>query len=221
MSRKYILSSLGAQLRSLRRVLFLIYAPVVLTLVTMVLIRVTTGFPMADLTRDPLAVVQEPVYIGAVSNLGVLIWAAAATICFFSYAVGRDRSAPNSNSRFLLYGGLITVMLLLDDFFMLHEVVFPDYVGIPENLVYAIYISLIAWFLVWYRRRILEHTTFLLLILALSGFGLMVVMDILEYVNPLPGFYLLEDGFKLFAIVSWTAYFASVGARQLRGSNRE
>jgi len=100
---------------------------------------------------------------------------------------------------------------------MFHEIIFPQYIGIPENLVYAIYVLVVAWFLARHRSTILR-TNFLLLALALAGFGLMVVMDIFEYVNPLPGFYLLEDGFKLFAIVSWAAYFISTSVRQVGGS---
>lgn len=214
LSRKNIVSALREQLRSLSRVLVLIYTPVVIALGIVIVIRITTGFSMADLTRDPLAVAQAPVYIGILSNLSVLVWAAAATVCFFSYTLVRNRAATGRHAWFLLSGGFITVMLLLDDFFMFHEVVFPEYIGVPENLVYVIYISIVLWFLVWYRSIILQ-TDFLLLALAGTAFGLMVVMDILEYINPLPGFYLLEDGFKLFGIVSWAAYFISVGARQV------
>ena len=36
-----------------------------------------------DFTRDPLSIVGAPVYIGILSNLGILFWAAGATICFF------------------------------------------------------------------------------------------------------------------------------------------
>jgi riboflavin transporter FmnP len=197
--------------------MLVIYTPVVVALGIVVVVRITTGFPMADLTRDPLQIAQVPVYTGVLSNLGVLVWAGTAAICLFSYAVVRNRAAPGTSSRFLLAGGLVTVMLLLDDFFMFHEIIFPQYIGIPENLVYAIYVLVVAWFLARHRSTILR-TNFLLLALALAGFGLMVVMDIFEYVNPLPGFYLLEDGFKLFAIVSWAAYFISTSVRQVGGS---
>jgi|GEM_PF-2919497 len=116
LSRKNVLSALRAQLRSLRWVMLVIYTPVVVALGIVVVVRITTGFPMADLTRDPLQIAQVPVYTGVLSNLGVLVWAGTAAICLFSYAVVRNRAAPGTSSRFLLAGGLVTVMLLLDAF---------------------------------------------------------------------------------------------------------
>lgn len=143
-----------------------------------------------------------------------MIWSGAAAICLFSYGLLRSRSVQDQTSRFLLAGGIVTLILALDDLFMLHEVVFPDNLGVPEEIVYGTYAALILWLVVAFRKIILR-TSFLLLILALAGFGLSVGSDAIAPYVAIPGMYLLEDGGKLFGIVSWSAYFTLVGARHI------
>lgn len=143
-----------------------------------------------------------------------MIWSGAAAICLFSYGLLRSRSVQDQTSRFLLAGGIVTLILALDDLFMLHEVVFPDNLGVPEEIVYGTYAALILWLVVAFRKIILR-TSFLLLILALAGFGLSVGSDAIAPYVAIPGMYLLENGGKLFGIVSWSAYFTLVGARHI------
>ncbi len=201
-----VASALRRQLRSLWPVMLLIYTPVVITLGMVVAVRIGTGTAIANLTRDPLQVVSAPFYIGIVSTAGALIWSATAAVCIFSYVVIRHRAARRAHARFLLAGGLVTVLLLLDDVFMFHEMVFPQHLGVPEKVVYAATAGVVLWFLVAFRSTILQ-TDFLLLALACAAFSFTVGADFIEPIFPYPAFYLLEDGAKLFGIVSWAAYF--------------
>lgn len=194
--------------------MLLIYTPVVIAFAILILIRIRTGIAIAEFTRDPLGFTGLPVYKGLVSNLGVIIWAGAAAVCFFSYSVVRARSTGGGRSHFLLFAGLVTVLLTLDDLFMLHEVVFPEHLGVPQNIVYATHVFLLLSFLVWYRSTILQ-TGFLLLALAFVGFGVSVGVDFIAPMVSVPGLYIFEDGGKLFGIVSWSAYFTLVSARHV------
>lgn len=207
-------STLWSQWRALWPIMLLIYTPVVVAFAIMIAIRIQTGIAIAEFTRDPLGFTDIPVYKGVLSNLGVLIWSAAAAVCFFTYGVIHRWSAGGVNSHFLLAGGLITALLALDDLFMLHEVVFPVHLGVPQNIVYATHAVLLLWFLVWYRSTILQ-TDYLLLALSFAGFGLSVGFDATASLYSVPGLYIFEDGGKLFGIVSWTAYFTLVSVRHI------
>lgn len=204
------------QWRALRPVMLLIYTPLVIAFIIVIAIRMRTGIAVAEFTRDPLGFTDIPVYKGVLSNVGAAIWSGAAAVSLFSYGVIRatTRSAGGAGAQFLLAGGLITVLLLLDDFFMLHEVVFPEYLGIVDDAVYAMHALLLVWFLVWFRATILQ-TDFLLLALALAGMAFSIGIDVVAAIVPVPGHHVLEDGAKLFGIVSWAAYFVRASARSI------
>lgn len=194
--------------------MLLIYTPVVIAFSIVIAIRIRTGIAIAEFTRDPLGFTDIPVYTGMLSNLGAVIWSAMAAVCLFSYGVIRRRIPSGASPRFLLAGGLITVLLLLDDLFMLHEVVSPQYLGVLAEVAYAMYAVLLLWFLVWFRSTILQ-TDFLFLALALTGFGFSIGVDLPAPFYSILGLYLFEDGAKLFGIVSWAGYFVLVSGRQV------
>lgn len=195
--------------------MLVVYALIVILFGTVIAIRIQTGIAIAEFTRDPLGFTGIPVYTGSISNLGVLIWSAAAAICFFSYGLMRSQVSDDQRASFLLASGVITTVLVLDDLYMLHEVVFPENLGIPQNLVYITYAAAILWFLIAFRATILR-TSFLILLLALMGFAVSVVSDFIAPMVSIPGMYLFEDGGKFFGIVNWTAYFVLVAAQFIR-----
>lgn len=202
------------QWNELKATILIILAATALVLGTLVVIRMTTGIAIADFTRDPLGFTEYPWYKGAVSNLGIIIWSGAAAVCFFAYALGRRSVRWPQHARFLLTGGLITTLLVLDDLYMLHEVVFPDEIGIPERAVYATYMLILLVFVTRFRAIILRNDP-LLLIGAFAGLGLSVLMDIVASHVAIPGSYIFEDGGKFFGILCWTAFLVRASARFL------
>lgn len=104
---------------------------------------------------------------------------------------------------FLLVGGLISLILLLDDLFLFHEIVFPLYFKIPEKIVFLSYGLMVLGYITRFRKLIFE-TDFIFLLFAFCFFGLSIIIDILD----LRVSALFEDGSKLFGIVSWFGYFA-------------
>ena len=180
-----------------------------------VVARATTGIAIADFTVDPLIVVGgAPVYTGILSTIGGFVWSGTFAVCLFSHAVTRNAANRDAIGSFLLAGGWITLMLLLDDVFLFHEIIYPQYLGLPEQLVYTIHGAVVLWFLVSFRRTILR-TDFLLLTLALVGFGFSIFFDLIAEINPYPAQFLFEDGSKIFGLVSWAAYFVLVSARHV------
>ena len=108
-------------------------------------------------------------------------------------------------------------MLLLDDFFLLHEVVIPKLLGIKEKYVVATYPLLIVAFLLFFMSKLLT-TSYLVLLSALGFLALSVLTDALShsYTNELE--YLFEDGFKFMGIVGWFYYFTSTSLLILKRS---
>jgi hypothetical protein len=161
----------------------------------------------AVLMRDPVAVFEGPWYTGALSQLGILVWAAAAAYCVLaaSLLMGRARW-------FFIASAALTLLLGLDDAFVLHERVFPDYLGLDEIFVYGIYLGLTITYLLVFIRQIL-FTEYPLLAMAFGFFGLSIIMDVANLHGP--GSFLLEDGAKFMGIVSMAIYYFRTAAHGL------
>jgi len=112
--------------------------------------------------------------------------------------------------RYLFCSGALTALLLFDDLFLLHEVIFPIFFGIPDEVMLAIYSVLMLFYLLWFGRLV-RQSDFLLFVMALGMFSLSIGIDLVS------DDYLWEDGAKFIGIVSWFAYFAHVCAASLKG----
>lgn len=197
---------LRTQLKSLFPILIGLYIPMLIVVAMIVLVGLQLSIPMADLTRDPSATTGDSPFIGVLSNLGVLFWCASVAICLFSFALLQKTGNIGKFSSFFLFGGLISLILLLDDLFLFHETVFPLYLRIPEKLVFLSYGLMILGYITRFRKLIMK-TNVIFLIFAFGLFGLSIGIDLLELKISI----LFEDGSKLFGIVSWFGYFAITG----------
>ena len=166
-------------------------------------------------TRDLNSVVHVPFYIGAISNFGIILWAASAVICFFTYAALKRYKPTSVFKPFMLHAGIITTILMFDDLYMLHEQVFPEYLNIPEHFVYLFYAAYLTFFLVRFKN-ILLRTEYVILMIAFLFLGISVLMDEAIDLNFLlrQGSFiykhetLIEDFFKSFGILTWLIYFS-------------
>jgi hypothetical protein len=176
------------------------------------------GVPAHLLTRDPAALHGFHPLHGAASHLGVLMWAAAASVAFFAAWLLRGVSQATEPRAFLFRAGLLTCWLMLDDLFMLHERILPDGFGIPQPLVFITY-SALAALLLWRFRRLVSTTDFRPLAVSLGFFGCSLLIDLApgEW-HVWPRLVLIEDAAKLLGIVSWFAYFAGTASAALAGT---
>lgn len=117
--------------------------------------------------------------------------------------------ARGEATRALLWGGALTAVLFLDDFFLLHESLYTTILGAPELAVYAVY-GIAGLAFAWRFRRLLGAEAGALLVLAATAFVLSTAMDL-----ALPGRHLLEDGLKLLGIVLWTIFFVGLSVAEL------
>lgn len=190
--------------------------PPLLVMLLAVLINVFRGITIGYLTRDPNAIGGNTYYAGFISQLGIFFWAGTAAICFFTYLLLRQKQENTETWPFLCYAGCITLVLGCDDVFQLHEGFFPA-IGISENIVLASYVLLLAIFLVKFQAAILR-SNYVLFGISLAFFGVSMVEDVLSLFEPIR--HLLEDGAKLFGIVTWSAYFSQICFTNLHDTTR-
>jgi hypothetical protein len=167
------------------------------------------------MTADPTATARLHPLTGIISNLGVLLWCAAASICAF--AAMALRQDQQDSRRFLLSSAMLTAYLMLDDLFLFHEHLAPRYLGLNERFVYAALGIAVGLYLITFMRVILR-TNFIHLLLAVGFLGGSVVLDtILEpWLWRIGQWeYFLEDGAKWLGIASWCSYYVNTSFRLL------
>lgn len=174
--------------------------------------------PIADLTRDVFVVAKVPSYTGIISNLGVLIWCYSFSIAFFSYKIlNNQQGLPKLVVDFFLFSSGISLVLMLDDFFMLHEGFFPYRLNISENVVYLFYVLAFIVYLTRFRSIVFDlkyvvffgaFVAFMVLSIGIDFLPLEIDYEAGQANNI---YFLLEDGCKLLAIASWCIYLSTVG----------
>ena len=184
--------------------LLVLYLPIFALLFLVVLAAVSSrDIALSSLTRDMAAVAHVHPLIGVVSNIGILLWCATAVICLFSSSLLRQQGL-HAEARFLLWGGLMTIVLLFDDLFMIHEYIAPIHFHVNEKVVLASYVCAAGAYLLSQRRLILA-ANYQMLATALVLFTASVLVDLTES----HGWWnLAEDSFKILGIASWLGYFA-------------
>ncbi|ABW30623.1 hypothetical protein [Acaryochloris marina] len=210
-----------------------IYIPALILLLLIVIARLKTNIPINVFLSDPAVIagsnglsslIQATTnpFVGVASNIGILCWCISASVCFFSCFLIRKKLMPYSNGykelfNFLLLSGLITSVLLIDDLFLLHEAIIPKLLKIPQYLTYSLYMVTVFYWINRFRKIIIK-TEWDLLALAFIFFTFSIftdtAMDYFElsnHMNILSNnelLVLLEDGFKLFGIISWLTYLS-------------
>ena len=105
-------------------------------------------------------------------------------------------------------GGLLTSVLALDDLFLIHEQVAPDYLGLNENIVFAVYFLLIfSYFLRFLPVALSDNYMVLLSAFFFLGLSLTVDKGLPIEISNVSLQFAVEDGLKLMGIVSWATYF--------------
>ncbi|MEZ5322883.1 MAG: hypothetical protein R2698_12565 [Microthrixaceae bacterium] len=168
-----------------------------------------------ELLMDPSFTMGETWYTGLVSNLGVLAWTVGAAAAFAG-AWLCDLGLRTRARRFLLAGGVVGTVLLLDDLLQLHAVLLPTELRTPKIVGELALVVLVAW---WVGTHLAElrRTHAHLLLAAGAALGASLVVDTVYSPLPGAGWNVIEDGAKLLGILAWAAYFV-VTARDISRS---
>ncbi|MEM7415960.1 MAG: hypothetical protein AAF389_10720 [Gemmatimonadota bacterium] len=166
-------------------------------------VSLLTGLPIGNLTRDPAALARVNPFTGAISNIGILGWAAGATVCAFTALVLSVRGRFPL-MRFFAGAALVTVLLLVDDLFMLHDSPLPEF-RLDERVFYLAYALAVGALLLVFPPYARRFRTWLIILAGLLFAG-SIVIDVFE--DPLSAWTpLFEDGCKFLGIVAWLAYW--------------
>lgn len=163
-------------------------------------------------SKEPAETLEAAPYVGWFAHGTSLVWAAGAVCALLAGFVlwrAADRREP---ARFLLAGGLLTAVMVADDFFLLHDGVYAK-AGIPEELVYALY-GLAAVAVAWRWREEVLRAEALLFAAAVVAWGASVGSD---FVQETTGRHLhvWEDGAKFVGVLLWSAFFVRTSAGAL------
>jgi hypothetical protein len=194
----------GSQFRNAGPVLVMLYAFTTAILTIVIFLGIEHGIELDHFTQDPSTIMNAPFYLGFFSYIGILFWAGTATLCFFSRSLLGDSENNESARKFLLASGLLTLLMMSDDLFLLHEDVFPNYLGIQEGIVYIIYMNAIIYYIYAFRNQLL-NSEYLVLGTAFGLIGISQFVDMLPM--PIPEDSFLEDAIKLFGVMSWFIYY--------------
>lgn len=165
------------------------------------------------LTRDIMAKGDFPVYFGIFSNIGVFLWIATGSFLLFASFLMYHTKAAKRASYFLFFSALFSLMLGLDDFFLLHEKIIPRFLGVPEFAVFAFYGISALFYFYKFHAFLLNPAKFILassvgflafMVLADVSQSILVKYEVLEQQGLRS---LLEDGSKLLGIINWVIYY--------------
>jgi hypothetical protein len=193
-----------------RRQWLVTFLPAVLLLIALAVFGLGMGKDIGRFLREPTTTAGLHPLIGFVSNLGVLLWAAAASVSFFAASIVRHGNSGDSGDAagFLVSSGSLSMYLCLDDLFQIHEDLASRYFGIPERYVYVALALAVLIYLVRYRQLLLK-SGYPMLVAAFVFLGTSVVIDdVLEpFMHSLgQGRILIEDGAKWLGVAAWCGY---------------
>lgn len=216
------------QSKIMLKIFLRIYVPIIILLILIFLVSLVTNIPLEIFTKDPAVIVGEKgvgslvnfsinPFVSIISNLGILLWCASASICLFSFNFKESskKIKKDRDCQFLKFFGILSLLLLLDDLFLFHESIAPK-LFISQKVVYVGYLSAVLLGIVKFKKLILQ-TDWIIWCFAFLFFSLSILIDILE---PFENSIFLEDGFKFLGIASWLSYFVSVSLQVAKNEYR-
>jgi hypothetical protein len=196
-----------------RAVALPIWAVLAVLLAVAIAIKLRLDLPWYYVMGDPATTTRSPPFLGFISNVGAVLWAATATVFLFRYRMERTEARSPGWARFLLASGLFAAMLGVDDLFLVHDQLVPDVFGVAQGWVVALYALAACLYLLVFAPRI-AATAFPLLLCAFALLGTSVALDqLMDRLIYLPASGFLEDAAKLMGIGTWLAYALHTCAR--------
>jgi hypothetical protein len=125
----------------------------------------------------------------------------------------RPQANKKKASQAVIGLAMITLFLIIDDLFLLHERVFTGLLQVGERRIFLIYMSLFAVFLYLFRKELVDNSCILFLV-SIMLFVLSQAADLLsDKVSMSAGIAdtieILEEGSKLGGYLFWTANIIS------------
>ena len=150
------------------------------------------GYEGSDLTREPQVTLDGPLWTGAVSNAGGVVWTIAATVSAVAAASARRRE-----ERMMFASvALLSAVLMIDDLFLVHDALRE--VGVPEKLFVGGYLVAVVALAIRFWD-VIGPSGLLGIVVTLAFLGISAGLDMrFNAVDQM-----VEDGAKMLGIVSW------------------
>jgi len=162
--------------------------------------------------RDLAQTCGTPAGVGLLSNLGYLLWLAAAAVALFTAYSGQP-GVRGKQYELLACGGWLSFILCIDDMFLLHD----RYIG--QTFLYVVYMVFAALIAMRYRRQLMASRGELFL-LAVALLGASIGID--QFQRDLPFKYktvqLVEEGAKFLGIATWVLYWWQASTQSLNNA---
>lgn len=162
--------------------------------------------PFINLLRDPNVIADLPWYSSGLEFAGFIFLAIGVGVTSLAASLCKGQARL-----VLSLVALFTLVLLLDDIFMLHENSWQ--VGLSEKKIYASY-AVFALFIMVFKVRFLSKTPVFILGLSFSFMGLSLVIDIFEDISSL--IVGAEDLAELAGFAFWTTYWSTVSRQSIQ-----
>jgi len=94
--------------------------PALLFYAVSILVLTDSGFKLWQILRDPAQQSGASSFLGFVTTIGIWLWVSSAAICCFSLLSGAARG-QSRHTELLVLLGFLSLLLAVDDFFLLHE----------------------------------------------------------------------------------------------------
>lgn len=185
-----------------------------ISLAIVLFLHIGKGLSYSILTRDPIQIFNGYAFEGFLSSIGIIFWSATVGVCFISALL--THGEKEKEFKFYILGLAFSSLLLLDDCFMFHDIILPDYFHISEFLIYALYAVLAVLFIIYFKN-IVFLTPYYFLFLAVTFLGLSIAIDVVVNYVDLTNHYFYEDAAKFIGIVNWWIYFSSVSYLTAKG----
>ena len=158
-----------------------------------------------EIIRDFAQQMHESSFLGFLSSIGTWVWVSSAAISFFAFNTG-EFNTKNRHRELLFLLGMFSILLAIDDFFMIHD----RY--IDQIICYGTYMVLAIALLLRHFKQIIEVNGFAFFF-AGTLLALSILTDLIQ--NHLPFRYshiqIFEEGFKFVGAGTWL-YFVSLVA---------
>lgn len=164
--------------------------------VALIIMR-ASGFTTVEILRDVMQQTGQNAFLGFLSTIGTWLWVAAATLCFFRYAL-EQREGPSRYRRLLILMAGFSLFLGVDDFFLIHDRYLAEGILLP---LYAIFtITLLARY-----RGIISEIDGAAFVIAGGLLAMSIFVDAVQ--DLFTGLYeytqIVEEGFKFVGAAAW------------------
>ena len=197
-----IITHLTRQLKPNLSIITLVIVMSILVLGAVFEYHLINDIPLKTLTSDITVAANVPLYFGIQSQMGIFFWAASAAISFFATLLIETKKVK----LFFLVSAFISLLLGIDDLFLLHETVFPS-IGIHQKVVFLSYAILMGVYVLKFQKILLK-TDYILFLMAIGSFGTSLLVDNFLYESSPIVTQLVEDGAKFIGLLFWTAFYS-------------